>query len=266
MIRRWLKILRAEAYRDLITSLRYPVEMGTGLIILYVFFMGIYTGARMLSGKQGVLAGHDGMVVAFTLWFFAIMAINTMSVDIESEARQGTLEQVYLHAPNYLGLLWLRAVVHLAYGAWMVVALSMLIQLTTGRWLHLTLNGVPMLLAASVLGVIGMCGIGLVLGALSLVFKRIGQVSAIVQFGLFFIAFLQVQDLPPLWQAVLPHLPLAGAVQIVTALITPGTDPAFFAPKLLWLTVDSAVYALLGSIVFTWAEKQARKAGSLSHY
>jgi ABC-2 type transport system permease protein len=266
MIRRWLKILRAEAYRDLITSLRYPVEMVTGLLILYMFFMGLYTGARMLAGQQGVLAGHDGMVVAFTLWFFAIMAINTMSVDIESEARQGTLEQVYLHAPNYLGLLWLRAVVHLAYGAWMVIALSLLIQLTTGRWLHLGLDGLPVLIAAALLGVAGLCGVGLLLGALSLVFKRIGQLSAIVQFGLFFLAFVQLKDLPPMWQAILPHLPLTGAVQIVIALITPGTDPAFFALRLLWLAVDSAVYALLGSLVFLWAEKQARKAGSLSHY
>jgi ABC-2 type transport system permease protein len=266
MIRRWLKILRAEAYRDLITSVRYPVEMATGLFMLYVFFMGIYNGARKLAGTQGILAGHDGMVVAFTLWFFALMAINTMSVDIESEARQGTLEQVYLHAPNYLALLWLRAVVHLAYGAWMVLALSLLIQVTTGRWLHLGLSGVPVLLGAAVIGVIGLCGIGLILGALSLVFKRIGQLSAIVQFGLFFIALVQVQGLPPLWQTVLPHLPLAGAVQIVTALVTPGTDPATFGPELLWLAVDSAVYALLGSLVFMWAEKRARKAGSLSHY
>lgn len=266
MIRRWLKILRAEAYRDLITTLRYPVEISTGLVMLYVFFMGLYTGARMLAGKQGILQGHDGMVVAFTLWFFAIMAINTMSVDIESEARQGTLEQVYLHAPNYLVLLWLRAVVHLAYGAWMVIALSLLIQVTTGRWLHLALSGISVLLAAAVLGVLGLCGIGLVLGALSLVFKRIGQLSAIVQFGLFFLAFVQPQDLPPLWQSVLPHLPLAGAVQIVTALVTSGADPAAFGPELLWLAVDSAVYALLGSLVFMWAEKRARRAGSLSHY
>ena len=57
------------------------------------------------------------MVIGFTMWFFAIMAINTMSMDIESEARQGTLEQVYLHAPNYLGLLWLRALAHMTLGA-----------------------------------------------------------------------------------------------------------------------------------------------------
>jgi ABC-2 type transport system permease protein len=266
MIRRWLKILRAEAYRDLITSVRYPVELATGLFMLYVFFMGIYNGARRLAGKQGILAGHDGMVVAFTLWFFAMMAINTMSVDIESEARQGTLEQVYLHAPNYLVLLWLRAVVHLAYGSWMVIALSLLIQLTTGRWLHLSLSGLPVLVAAAGIGVIGLCGVGLILGALSLVFKRIGQLSAIVQFGLFFIALVQVQELPQLWQAILMHVPLVGPVQIVTRLVTPGADPASFGSALAWLALDSAVYALLGSLVFIWAERQARRAGSLSHY
>ena len=97
-------------------------------------------------------------------------------------------------------------------------------------------------------------------------FKRIGQLSAMVQFGLFFLAFVQVQNLPAAWQAVLPHLPLTGAVQIVIALTTPSSAPATLSPALAWLAVDSAVYALLGSLAFSAAERKARKAGSLSHY
>jgi ABC-2 type transport system permease protein len=265
-LRRWLKIARAEAYRDFITSIRYPMEVLTGLFILYIFFMGVYTGSKVMAGGGTLSGSQDVMIIAFTMWFLAIMAINTMSVDIESEARQGTLEQVYLHAPNYLGLLWVRGIIHLVYGAWVVVALSVLIQLTTRHWLPLGWGHVLPLIGAAAVGVTGLCGVGLMLGALSLVFKRIGQLAAILQFGLFFLACIDVSKLPAALQAIAPHLPLIGLVGVVKLLVTPGADAAALQTSFMWLLLDSAIYAVLGSLVFMWAERTARRAGSLSHY
>ncbi len=263
---RWLKIARAEAYRDIITSLRYPLEVVTGVAILFMLFMGLYASAKGLAGPMVSAGGQDAMIIGFTMWFFAIMAINTMSVDIESEARQGTLEQVYLHAPNYLGLLWVRGVVHLAMGSWVVIVLSVLIQAATKHWLHIGWYNIGPLIGISAVGVLGLCGVGLMLGALSLMFKRIGQLAAILQFGLYILAQLKLEDMPPAWGVIAPHVPLIGLVNLVKLLATPGADPALLQSGFMWLLIDSAVYALLGSLVFAWAEKQARKAGSLSHY
>lgn len=115
-MKRWLKIARAEMLRDIRTALRYPVEVTTGIFIMYVLFMALYIGAKSIAGGQALSGDLDGLVVGYLMWFFSLMAINTMSIDLEREAQQGTLEQVYLHAPNFLGVLWMRAGTHLLLG------------------------------------------------------------------------------------------------------------------------------------------------------
>lgn len=268
---RWLKIARAEFVRDLTTSLRYPVELLTSVFILYVLFMGLFMGAKLLAGRQALAGNLDGVVIGYTMWFFALLAINTMCIDIENEARQGTLEQVYLHAPNYLGLLWVRAIVHLAMGAGLVLVLSVLIQLTTGHWLALTWQVVPAALLTIVLTVGGLCGFGLILGGLSLTFKRIGQLSALMQFCLFFLAYAELASIPQPWRTIVAHLPLARGVDILKTLLGAGGNAAAgtltpLGTSLTWLLVDSLIYAVLGSLVFYAMERIARRGGLLGHY
>lgn len=265
---RWLKIARAEMIRDLTVSLRYPVELFTGVFILYVLFMGLFMGAKMLSGGQAqALSGNlDGLVIGYTMWFFSMMAINTMSLDIESEARQGTLEQVYLHAPSYLSLLWVRAAVHLAMGAAVVVVLSVMIQATTGHWLPLSWSIVPALIGVIALTICGLCGFGLMLGGLSLVFKRVGQLSALVQFSLFFLAYSTLSDIPLPWRSIVAHLPLARGVDILKQLFADGLAAPGLNGGIVWLAVDTVAYAVIGSLIFAALDRVARKNGLLSHY
>src|SRR5436853_7740766 len=130
-----LRLLRAELVRDVTTSLRYPLELLAGLVIMFALFMGLYTGARSLAGGAVIAGSHELLVVRFCMWFLAIVSINSMSVDIENEARQGTLEQLFLCAPSFTALLWVRGTVHLFTGSSMVIALSLLLQWATGHWL-----------------------------------------------------------------------------------------------------------------------------------
>jgi len=262
---RWLKIARAELVRDVTITLRYPLELFTGVFVLYIFFMGLFMGAKLLAGQQALSGNLDGVVIGYTMWFFAMMSLNTMSTDIESEARQGTLEQVYLHAPDYLSLLWVRALVHLSMGAGVVVVLAIAIQATTGHWLALTWEKVPLLILVVFLTVLGLSGFGLVLGGMSLVFKRIGQLSALVQFSLFFLAYAELSSIPLPWRNIVAHLPLARGVDILKTLVNEGTA-AVTTGDITWLTVDSVLYAVIGSAVFYLLDRVARRGGMLSHY
>ena len=263
---RWLKIARAELVRDVTIALRYPLELLTGVFILYVLFMGLFMGAKLLAGQQALSGNLDGVVIGYSMWFFAMMAMNTMSTDIESEARQGTLEQVYIHAPNYLSLLWVRALVHMSMGAGVVVVLAVLIQATTGHWLPLSWDKVPLMVVAIFLTVLGLCGFGLILGGLSLVFKRIGQLSALVQFSLFFLSYADLGSIPLPWRNVVAHLPLARGVDLLKTLMNEGLGAVSWGHDLGWLTADSLLYAVIGSLVFYALDRVARKGGMLSHY
>src|SRR5690606_28409984 len=49
---RWLKVLRAEYLREWRTAIRYPMEIGTGLIMMFLLFMGFFFGGRQIAGGQ----------------------------------------------------------------------------------------------------------------------------------------------------------------------------------------------------------------------
>jgi len=265
-MRRWLKAIRAEFIRDLTITLRYPVEVFFGLFVLYILFMGLFMGARMLAGDHALSGDLDGLVIGYSMWFFALMAINAMSIDIESEARQGTLEQVYMHAPNFLALLWVRALVHITMGAGAVVVLALLIQATTRHFLPLSWEIVSPVLLVIVLTVVGLAGFGLILGGLSLVFKRIGQLSSVVQFSLFFLAYADLSQLSGNLRSVVAHLPLARGVDILRSLFAARDAYEGFGSQLGWLAADTLGYVLVGCLVFIAMDRIARKGGMLSHY
>jgi ABC-2 type transport system permease protein len=272
-MKRWWQVLQAEFVRDITTSLRYPIELLAGLFIMFVLFMALLMGAKTLAG--GALQGgsQELMVLRYCMWFLAIIAINSMSVDIENESRQGTLEQLYICAPSFLGLLWTRGTVHLLTGSTMVIVLSLLLQLTTGHWLHLSVAALGPVLLTVALCVAGLLGFGLILGGLSVLFKRVGQLASIMQFGLFFLAFVDLSKLSPALAAVVANLPFTRGVDILGRLLGDPADARTLSPAnpelwtmLGWLTLDSAVYVVLGSLVFSALERRARRGGALGHY
>ena len=265
-MKRWLKSARAELIRDFTLALRYPVEFFFGIFILYVLFLGMFIGAKQLAGNNALAGSLDGIVIGFCMWFFALISINSMSVDIENEARQGTLEQVYLNAASFLGLLWVRGLVKIGLGAGSVVLLSILLQLTTGKYLNLSAAKILPLVLIVTLTVTGLAGFGLVLGALSLVFKRIGQLSAVVQFSLLFPAYIDLSQLDSPWGDLLVHLPLARGVQMLKALLAEGASGVMDPAALAWLLADTLAYVLLGSLVFAAMDRVARRGGMLAHY
>jgi ABC-2 type transport system permease protein len=272
-VKRVLQLLRAEFIRDLTTSLRYPMELLAGLFIMFSLFMGLITGAKSLAGGQLQAGTQEQAVVIYCMWFLAIVSLNSMSVDIENEARQGTLEQLFLCSPSFLGLLWIRGAVHLLTGSSMVVVLSLVLQAATSHWLHLEAPAVGPVALAIVLTTLGLLGFGLILGGLSLVFKRIGQLAAILQFGFFVLAFLNLTSLSVSAQAVVANLPFTRGVDILKHLLAPPGTAQALGPaspaiwhSLGWLAADSLVYAVLGSFVFVAMERVARRQGALGHY
>jgi ABC-2 type transport system permease protein len=264
-----LRLMRAELVRDVTTSLRYPMELIAGLIIMFALFMGLYTGASSLAGGATLAEGsRELLVVRFCMWFLAIVAINSMSVDIENEARQGPLEQLFLCAPSFLSLLWIRGTVHLITGSTMVFALSILLQWATGQWLHISLATLGPVVLAVVLCVVGLLGFGLILGGFSVLLKRIGQLAAIVQFGLFFLAFLDLNKLHPVAAGIVANLPFTRGVHILGKLLAdaqPLSNTELWT-QMAWLAMDSTVYAIIGSLVFAALSRKARQQGALGHY
>ena len=254
-VRRWLSVIR------------YPVDYFTGVIILYLLFVGIFYGVSGNLGEATPGLGDtiDGLVLGTVMWFFAIAVFNQIRVILEMEAVSGTLEQLFLAPVSFVWILLVRSVVGFVYSFVAVVILLILIMATTGRWL--AIDAPPVILVV-VLAMAGVQGVALVLGGLSLIFKRLGQLNTIVQFVFLFLSYPPVEKLPHAWQAVAYTFPLARGMTLLRGLVTEGWslgDPQSLA-NLASLAANSAVYLVLGTLAYLLCERIAKDQGLLGHY
>ena len=203
----------------------------------------------------------DGYVIGYCLWFFAIIALNTMGFNLEQEAVSGTLEQLFINPSGILTVLLTRALSSFLLGIWSVGGLLLLLMISTGRWLHL-----PALLAIPILiiTIMGLYGVGLILAGASLLAKRVGQFGQMVQFGLLFLAFTPVENFDPITAFLTRNLPLSVGAEILRRLINPDLNVTF--GFYIHLIIVSVIYLMIGIFVFKHAVNIAKKNGLIGHY
>ncbi|MEZ5339206.1 MAG: hypothetical protein R3F46_13225, partial [bacterium] len=121
-------------------------------------------------------------------------------------------------------------------------------------------------IVAIVLSIAGITGLGLLLGALSLVLKRVGQLSSIIQFSLFIPAFSDLSRLSPAVQGWVSHFPFTRGIMLLRSLLESESLPAGYWSQCGMLLLDTLAFAIIGSLVFLAMEGLAKRDGSLAHY
>ncbi len=256
-----LRLIAIEFKRGLLMLRRYPLEMLGQLVVITMIFYGLFLGARYIAGPAAQFGGRlDALVVGYVLWTLSLFAIGDLSWGLMEEARTGTLEQVFLSpfgparvylARNLAGLL---TTLILNFG------IMVLIMLLTGVRLEFTWAALAPLAAV----LLGAYGLGFILGALALLFKRIQSFLNLFQFVLMFLIMTPFELVhAPLRNLgfLLPMTPGAGQLR---ALLARGEafDPAFFGFGLL----NGVIYLVLGLWVFGRAVRAAKERGLLSGY
>lgn len=247
--------------------IRYPIQTLTSILILYMLFIGLFYGSRSIAGVVDAppvdfTRSATEALAGYLLWFFALLAIDSMSQDIAEEAQTGTLEQFYLSRWSFRLMLFLRFVSTLITSLAMIVPLLLLLMLSTGVSLDIRLGDTLPIIGVTLLG---LCGLGYLLGAVTLLFKRIGNAMTLVQFGLLFLALTPVERLSPPLQVVALTLPLTQAVKLLRVSLL-GNSSTLLSVDFLLLAFHSAAYLAIGALFFGWAEALARDKGWLGHY
>jgi ABC-2 type transport system permease protein len=262
---RLIILVRAEFVRSFLQVWRYPVEMVTGLIIMYTIFMGIFLGAKSLSGGAPLGSSLDGLVIRYYIWFFVIMALNQMGFTLEIETQVVTLEQLALNRWGILRILITRALVSMTFGFIQATILLTLILVSTRRMLHVNFFADILVLVVTIAG---LYGFGLILGGATLIFKRVGQVGAILQFVFLMLAFLPLDKMPAGARSVAVFLPMTLGSQTLVNLMV--AQQPFFSPTIVgnlgWVALNSAVYIAIGVFIFRYCERVAKEYGLLGHY
>ncbi len=265
----FLKLTRAEFVRTVLLTIRYPLELITGLLVMYLIFLGLFIGAQSLIPRtQALELSLSSFIVSYLMWFFVISTISRYSYSIEVEAQQGVLEQIYINFPRYIILQFVRSIVDFIEAVGFITVLLLLISFTTGRFLQLDLGKSWQVLVVLVLTVAGINGFGLIFGGLALLFKRVGQVGSLTQFLFFLIAYLPVEKFATFYQYLFYCLPLTQGIRLIKLIIVEGGGLAGRENLALigGLILNSAFYLLLGSIFFQICERKAKLDGRLGQY
>lgn len=256
-----MNVLIAELKRTWIQFIRYPAEVIAGLVITTSVFYGLFLSAKYMVGPDFNFGDRlDAVIIGYVMWSLSLYIINDIAIGLQSEAQTGTLEQVFLSPYGAPRVFLARAFASLVLRLTLIVGIVMILMGITGSRLSFPITLVFPLLSLVMAGY----GLAFIMGGCALIFKRVQQVLGVFQFVLLFLLAAPVEEWTGPMEYLrffLPMLPSTGLLRDVMARDI-GLDWFGYALALL----NGLAFLGLGMLVFSWAERVAKRKGSLSGY
>ncbi len=221
--------------------------------MLFFVFLGTYAKGP----------GHAAFyIIGNAIQITAVNGIFGVTMSVGGERNAGTLAYLFGTPANRMMVFFGRAFMHILDGmlgvviafGWGVILLG----------LDLSHTNLPALGLTILITTVSTCGLGLLLGCLSLVTVNVMFVNNTVYFLLLIFsgANVPVSDLPRWMQMISSALPLTRGIAAARLLISGGALRD--AAPLLWGEIGiGLMYALVGYLLFAWVEVQAKKKGTL---
>ena len=227
-----------------------------GFLLLIV----VFRAASMTYGPIGYLS----TLIGYTVWIICASAMQEIAQIAPDEARTGTLEQLFLVGLRPSWVFIGRSMgIFLNYSIRGLI-MAAILALILGIWQALTFVAVVVFILTAA----GALGMGFALAGLALIYKRVeGMLHLIWQMLVFFTgALAPIQNV--YLNTISKALPLTWGIDCLRAIyITGATATTLWQDGLLpGLLVNTAFYVILGSVLFAWGQRQARRLGVLAHY
>lgn len=252
----WKTLLINETMFSLLMMRRYLFDTVVGLVTVYILFLVIFYGLKVFAGGNIEGAQLDAIIVGYILWMFALSAYTSTSGFILEEAKQGTLEQLFMSPAGFHNIMLVRLAVSFGTSAIFNMSLLFLTMLTTGRWLDIPLFA---MLGVIALAIPSVYGLGYIIAGFAILFKRVAAISNIMQFIL--IGLVSLSSVP---LNALSFLPFTSAANLVNQMIVEDTSISLW--WLGFIALNSLVYYVVGVLVFKFFEKRAMALNVLGHY
>jgi ABC-2 type transport system permease protein len=221
--------------------------------MLFFTFLGTFA-----AGKENA----HFYVIGNAVQIAALSGIYGVTLSIGGERWAGTLAYLFGTPANRMMIFFGRAFIHIIDGA-----LGVVIAFTWGvllLGLDLSKTNLPALGLTIVITTLSTCGLGLLMGCLSLVTANVMFVNNTVYFLLLIFsgANLDINILPGWMQAFSTILPLTRGIASARALIA-GAGLQDVLPLLVQELGIGLIYGLLGYFLFKWVEISAKRRGTL---
>lgn len=255
------ELLWGELKRTWIQFIRYPAEVIGGIVIITSVFYGLFLSAQYMAGPSlGFGNRLDAVVVGYVLWTLVLYVVNDIAIGLQVETQTGTLEQIFMSPFGAPQVFFARALASLALRLALIVGILLLLMGITGSRLSfppaLVLPLLTLLMAAY--------GLAFTMGAFALIFKRVQQVLGIFQFVLLFLIAAPTEEWSGAGRWLGYLLPMLPSTSLLRDLMARGQGLDWG----LWgvAIANGLVYLGLGIGVFGWAEREAKRRGSLGGY
>jgi len=244
--------------KQLTLMIRYPINLFSGLLTMYVFFAMIFFGGQAIT--DGAIAENlEGLIIGFFLWSMAWSAFADLTWNLTREAQWGTLEQLYMTVHGFEFLMALKSAVNILLSFLTGALILGLMILTTGE---MVIIDVVTIVPIIVLGLWSVVGVGFIFGGLAIIYKRIERVFQILSFG-----FIGLIGAPVGAAPLLKALPLTQGSYLLRRAMKDGERLWEMPAAELGILVAVAVgYFLAGALFFRFAQRRARKLGVMGHY
>jgi len=263
-------VLWAETIREFITLKRYLLEAISGLVMVYILFLGFFFSAQSFTGTASPASDAADLAhraVGFILWLFALNAIGHLSNAIRDEANIGILEQLALSPAGLAAGLWGRAIGKTLVDCLTIGLVLVFIIASTGISLRFPPLSVGIVFLLTLLG---LYGLAFFFAGLTLIYKRLGNITIVVRFAFLILtgAITPIENFPGWLQLIANTLPMTQGLKILRLLMIEDRPltVALASGDLLLLVMNSAGYITLGLISFRIFEGIARRRGLLGVY
>jgi ABC-2 type transport system permease protein len=246
------------SYRALFAWLRPVTYMASKIIMpLAQMFFFVFLGSYATAGKN-----TQFYVIGNAIQITSVSGIFGVTMSVGGDRDAGTLPYLFGTPANRFFIFFGRAFMHVIDGA-----IGVVIALTWGvllMGLDLSRTNLAALGVTILVTTFSTCGLGLLMGCLSLLTANVMFVNNFVYFSLLIFsgANVEITTLPIWMQIISSGLPLTRGIA-AARLLAGGAAFNDIAPMLLTELGIGLAYGLLGYFLFAWFEMQAKQKGTL---
>lgn len=244
--------------RNFITIRRYPLDFAGTLATYLLVFLMIFWGGKAV-GPEVIGETIDAIIVGFFLLTTVLSTFFSLSGMISSEAKYGTLEQLYVSPFQFSTIMVAAVIANITVSVGIGTTNLIIVLFITNETLAIDLLTIVPILSLTLLHAIGL---SLLFAGLALLYKRIQGLFSIVQFLFLGVISFALSD--AFWPRLLP---IGQGAAMLHQAMAKGVGLFEFSPLDHAILIGTAgVYLSIGHLSFYFSQHRARQEGLLDDY
>lgn len=274
IIRQTLVTIWAECAKELTLLRKYPFNMITIVIIMYLVFLQLFYTSKAFGSESSLLEGMFGsddymgfVLIGIIFWNVALRSLSDIGTTINRDIMTGTIEHIFLSPAHSWFLFTGRGLSSMIVTFLFLSFLAFPLIFIFSIEIHWNFLGFLIILILTLLGV---QGLAIVLAGSHFLFKNVLTVTQLLNFVFLYLCgiIFPVQLLPDFLKNIGELLPITLGVESARKILLGNMPLMDYLQSGLFmkLVIQSIAYYVVGVILYLFMISIARKKGTLGQY